>query len=126
MKDITETNIEQYRLLDAGRFSSNTIDGNNGAFLIPYKGKRLLCLVSDQMGWDHVSVTLRDKKRDVQIKRCPTWEEMSFVKSCFFGAGEVVVQLHVADKDHVNINDYCLHLWKKQGAAVDVPPSIFV
>ena len=89
MKDITTTPIEKHRLQNVGPWSSTSDYGNNGAFLIPHKGIDLFCIVSDQLMWDHVSVTVRHRKKDRQIKRCPTWEEMSFVRDCFFSDDEV-------------------------------------
>lgn len=66
----------------------------------------LRIIVSDGMGWDHVSVSL--------ATRCPTWEEMAAVKELVFRDDEVVMQLHPAKKDHVNYHPFCLHLWRPQ------------
>lgn len=62
------------------RLGSTDDDGNNGFFLIPrrVKGKttEIRCLASDGEGWEHVSVS-------VDAKRCPSWNEMCFVKAIF-------------------------------------------
>jgi hypothetical protein len=64
--------------------------------------------------WDHVSVSLSD--------RTPTWLEMAYIKHAFWDKDEVVMQLHVADVNHVNINDNCLHLWKPLKQEIPLPP----
>jgi hypothetical protein len=68
--------------------------------------------------WDHVSVSLE--------KRCPTWIEMDYVKRLFFHQDEVVMQLHPAEKDHVNVHSYCLHLWRPQKEEIPLPPKWMV
>jgi hypothetical protein len=92
--------------------------GNNGAFLIPHKGETLCVVVSDQGGWDHVSVSLE--------RRCPSWAEMCFVKSLWFDPEEAVMQLHPPASDYVNYHRYCLHLWRPQDAGIPLPPSWMV
>jgi len=69
--------------------------------------------------WEHVSVSVKEK-------RCPTWEEMCFVKNLFWGLDEVVMQLHPAAHEYVNEHPFCLHLWKPIAAAIPTPPSILV
>lgn len=67
--------------------------------------------------WDHVSVSLYD--------RCPTWEEMCFIKELFFERDEPAIQLHPV-KDYINNHPYCLHLWRPLEEAIPLPPSILV
>lgn len=55
-------------------------------------------------GWEHVSVSRAD--------RIPNWMEMCRVKDWFWGPDETVIQLHVPAAKHVNIHEFCLHLWK--------------
>jgi hypothetical protein len=62
--------------------------------------------------WDHVSVSLAD--------RCPTWEEMCFIKELFFERHEPAMQLHPV-KDYVNNHPYCLHLWRPRDAEIPLP-----
>src|SRR5882672_9247876 len=62
----------------------------------------LRVIASHGDGWDHVSVSCHH--------RCPTWNEMSFIKSVFFFDAETVMQLHVPSSDHVNYHPFCLHL----------------
>ena len=81
--------------------------GNNGQFLIKtMKFKRALKVqASDGFGWEHVSVSLVD--------RCPTWQEMCFVKSLFWGDDDLVVQFHPPESEYVNSHPFCLHLWRR-------------
>jgi len=72
------------------------------------------------MGWDHVSVTLSSKKKDI-IERCPTWEEMCYIKDLFWNKDEAVWQFHPAEADYVSDHHWCLHLWKKQGFEMPTP-----
>lgn len=69
-------------------------------------------------GWDHVSVSLEH--------RCPTWDEMCFVRDFFFNPDECVVQYHPAEENYINDHDYCLHLWRPQNQEIPMPPKIFV
>lgn len=72
-----------------------------------------------EYGWEHVSVT-------VKSKRCPTWEEMCWVKNLFWGEDEAVMQLHPRASEYVNEHPYCLHLWRPLNAWIPEPPSILV
>lgn len=96
--------------------------GNNGAFLVPALSAgrpiRLSVIVSDGLGWDHVSVSLPD--------RCPTWEEMCFVKNLFFREDERVVQYHPAKAEYRNEHAFCLHLWRCQTQEFPAPPPELV
>lgn len=69
-------------------------------------------------GWDHVSMSLPN--------RCPTWEEMCWVKDQFFEAEESVMQLHPPRSEYVNNHPFCLHLWRPQETLIPLPPAIFV
>ena len=99
-----------------------------GAFAIPRHGVMLWVLVSDGEGaredlgddyaWDHVSVSVKD--------RCPTWEEMSYVKSLFFENSETVVQFHVPSDAHVNRHIYTLHMWRPLLVRIPRPPKDMV
>ena len=91
-------------------------DQGNGLFVIPFTGKiSLVVMASDGMGWDHVSVSVPD--------RCPTWEEMSFIKRLFFENDECAVQYHPPVDDHISLHPFCLHLWRKQSGNFFMPPK---
>lgn len=81
-------------------------------------GDGLMIIVSWGMGWDHVSVSRRN--------RCPDWEEMCRVKRTFFEPEECVIQYHPPKSHYKNYHPYCLHLWKPQGVELPMPPSYMV
>ncbi|MCR4532718.1 hypothetical protein NUV62_17465 [Acinetobacter venetianus] len=70
------------------------------------------------MGWEHVSVSLP--------ARCPTWEEMCFIKSLFWGEDDCVIQYHPPKSDYVNNHQYCLHMWRPIEQSLPTPPSFMV
>ena len=93
-----------------------------GAFHIQGPTGAMLQIVSsaafEQFTWEHVSVSLKN--------RCPTWEEMCFVKNLFWSEDEVVIQIHPAKKDYINHHPYCLHLWRSTVEKMPLPPKIMV
>jgi len=80
----------------------------------------LRVIVSVGGGWDHVSVTVGCGGR------CPTWEEMCFVREVFFEDGVWVVQFHPPAGENVDEHRFCLHLWRPIGVAMPCPPKGFV
>lgn len=79
---------------------------------------RVMVAPSDSK-WQHISVSL--------INRCPTWDEMCFIKDMFFGGEDVVVQYHPAKSKYVNNMPYCLHLWcLNDGSSFPTPPPELV
>lgn len=97
-------------------------EGPNGLFVVrtgPYPDQELRIIASRDPRWEHVSVSLPH--------RCPTWGEMQMVKNLFWDDDEVVMQLHVAKKDHINVHPYCLHLWRpRSGKKIPLPPKEYV
>ena len=77
-------------------------------------------LASDGLEWEHVSVSMPD--------RCPSWNQMCFIKDMFWDEDDTVIQIHPPKKEYVNHHKYCLHLWRKcdTNDYVDVPDSILV
>lgn len=109
---------EQYRVRN-GRLASDESFGNNGCFIVSGpQGAKLLVIASDQLGWDHVSVSTKT--------RCPRWDEMCFIKDLFFDEDETVVQFHPKKSEYVNNHPHCLHLWKMHNHEYELPDSIFV
>jgi hypothetical protein len=122
----------EYRDRAHRRLGSNDDSGNNGLFLIPAKTPKrpllLRAIASDGRGWEslgyalpaweHVSVSTR--------VRCPTWEEMCFVKYLFWDQEDVVVQLHPPRSEWVNNHPFCLHLWRPIGIVLPRPPALTV
>jgi hypothetical protein len=103
-----------------GSMASSRLFGNNGAFRVPYKLNPVpfMVIVSDGIGWEHVSVSLPN--------RCPTWDEMCFIKSVFWDDTDCVVQYHPPASEYVNCHPFCLHLWRPVGMDFPMPPSIMV
>lgn len=115
---------EKYRTRNR-LFQTNV--GEDGAFIIPhYKVANyfFFCIASKGGGWDHVSVSIKSDVR--KVDRCPTWEEMCFLKDLFFDKDKVVMQLHPAENDYVNNHPHCLHLWRPQNAVIPTPDPIMV
>jgi len=120
MKKRVPISLEKYRL-KTGPWGSRRADGLNGYFEIPYKKNkkiRLRVLISDGEGWDHVSVSLE--------QRCPTWEEMSWIKDLFFDPEEVAMQLHPRHSQYVNFQPFTLHIWRPHEQQIPEPPSFMV
>ena len=91
----------------------------NGAARIPGPFRELTVIFSDGLGWEHVSVSTPG--------RCPNWSEMCFIKRLFWAPADVVMQLHPAESEYVNVHPHCLHLWRpNDGRAIPFPPSILV
>jgi len=101
-----------------GMFGSEASYGNNGYFIIPFESYELVVIASDGEGWEHVSVSLRN--------RTPNWREMCFIKSLFWDDQDCVIQYHPPASEYVNNHDHCLHLWKPINQEIPVPPSILV
>ena len=91
-------------------------DDTCGAFSVPspIDGGALMVIASSGGGWDHVSVSRRN--------RCPNWPEMAHIKKLFFREDETVMELHVPASDHITDHDNCLHLWRPQEVDIPRPP----
>ena len=103
-----------------GDLASRTGD-DYGFFFFKRKGIRFKVMASsgtDEIPWEHVSVS-------TEI-RCPTWEEMAWVKGLFFDDEEAVIQFHPPASQYVNYHRNCLHLWKPHGAEFPLPPMVAV
>ncbi len=114
---------EQYR----SKPHSDASYGNNGIFIIPHPridDYVFDCIISDGEGWEHVSVTIHRRRK--KPNRCPTWEEMCWVKELFFYNHETVVQYHPTAAEYVNNHPNCLHLWKPSLQTIPTPPKIMV
>jgi hypothetical protein len=88
-----------------GKAGTTEIDGFNGAFLIPLEGEMYHVMISDGMGWKHVSIV------NAQRKVLPPWSVMTRVKDLFFADDEWCCQFFPAKDDYVNDLPWCLHLW---------------
>lgn len=106
----------------SGLFGTTRSFGNNGAFIVPCRPQRstLKLIMSDQEGWEHVSVSVHRQNR------CPTWEEMCWVKDLVWQPDERVVQFHPPETEYVRAHPYVLHLWKPIGVELPHPPHTMV
>lgn len=101
--------------------------GNNGCFKVPHPkidGYYFSCLSSSGNGWEHVSVVIASNRR--KVERCPTWEEMCFIKELFWEDTEPVVQIHPPKAHHVNNHAYCLHMWRSTDKEMPLPSPYMV
>lgn len=110
---------EQYRVTE-GQMASDASYGNNGMFEIKHhKLRRVLTVIaSDVRGWEHVSVSMPE--------RCPTWDEMCFIKDLFWGPEDWAMQYHPEESEYVNNHPNCLHLWCPIHESFPKPPSILI
>src|ERR1044072_237889 len=116
-----------FRIKPPHPYGSLPSDGNEGAFIIPHyriANYEFVCIISSLLGWEHVSVTINPKGRDAT--RCPTWEEMCFIKDQFWDKDEVVIQYHPREADYVSEHEYCLHLWRPTNQHIPIPPTTMV
>lgn len=113
--------------LRTGELATDDVDGNNGAFFIPFKhyksglarrGKGLWIIASDGMGWEHVSVSAPS--------RCPSWSEMCRIKDIFWDAEDTVIQYHPARSRYVNTHPHTLHLWRPIEQTVPLPDPVLI
>lgn len=117
MRDILDGRL---RRVISGHLASTDSMGFNGAFTVTGPKGRLNLVVSDGGEWEHVSISVHRKNR------CPTWEEMCFVKDLFWYESEWVVQFHPSSEEYVDCHPYTLHLWQPIGIDFPKPPSNFV
>ncbi len=106
-----------------GPMPSDASSGNNGVFVLPGDGTMVVCVCSDEGGWDHVSVHV-----DIPngLQRTPTWDEMVTVKQAFFKAGEWAVEYHPGNTAYVSMHPHTLHLWRSQRLSLPTPPQWMV
>lgn len=94
------------------------LDGFNGLYTDPVEKKYYFFVFSWGGGWEHLSVSQRNKT--------PSWDIMCRMKEIFWGDDEVCVEYHPKKEDYVNFHPHCLHIWKEVGKEFPTPPSIFV
>lgn len=110
--------IDQYRCQD-GPLGPTPYGSNWGYFEIKKLNGIILHVISSgtdfDHDWEHVSVSLSN--------RCPTWEEMCFVKNLFWSEEETVVQFHPKKSKYINNFPHVLHMWKRIGVDYELPPD---
>ena len=120
----TQAKISQFRFIIMPELASDHLCGNNGMFVLQrnVRGHSAIfrCLASDGHGWEHVSVTV------VGVNRCPSWNEMCFIRDKFWGPEDTVLQFHPPHSEYVSTHPYCLHLWRPKNEKVPRPPMDLV
>ena len=116
MKSLEEIKQNKYiEIIKEGR------DGIGGVIYDKNTRVKLNFILSWGASWEHCSVSITDR-----YKRCPSWEQMCFIKDSFWNDDECCVEYHPAKKDYVNNHEYCLHIWKPIDQEVPTPPSLMV
>ena len=64
----------------------------------------------DGKNWIHVSVSRRSK--------VPSYDDLKLVKKLFIGDDLEAYQVFPKKSNHVNIHEYCLHLWATDSGPV--------
>lgn len=109
----------EFRLRTHPVLGSDDSYGNNGFFIINKDGYEIRVQASDGEGWEHVSVS-------INRSRCPSWEQMNYVKDLFWDAEDCVVQFHPPKSEYVNMHEYVLHLWRCVDKDFPLPDKLMV
>jgi hypothetical protein len=114
--------LDAYRIRGEAALDAYGWEGDDvqGWFVAPSPIDRqpLVIVASATEGWDHVSVSRKN--------RCPNWQEMEHIAKLFFKDDETAMQLHVPEDQHVNFHPHCLHWWRPMDREIPQPPAIFV
>jgi len=109
----------------------NKVSGDPGIYDGQYyiknplsKRGHLVLICSTGYGWEHVSVSAW--KNEQRENRCPTWNEMCYVKDLFWGEDEMVIQIHPVKDEYVTYADYVLHLWRSTKDEFPKPNTILI
>ncbi len=116
------TEYVEFRRVRSGPLKSTKADGLNGFFFIQHNEVILKVMSSDGSDWDmpgepweHVSVSAEG--------RCPTWDEMEYIRNLFWLPEEIVIQFHPPKSKHINFHQHCLHMWRPKTTVIPLPPS---
>jgi len=107
-----------------GPMGSDESYGLAGAFRLMPPGPEPVLLVAVSSGidhefeWEHVSVSAEN--------RCPTWDEMCWVKDLFWDKHEMAVQYHPPESQYVNCHPHTLHIWRPINMTIPMPPMLLV
>lgn len=117
------THLEQFRLTPDKHPLMGTSPGDKEGVFYFQRVRTTLRVIasspSDDCPWDHVSVCASDYKGG----RCPTWDEMCYIKGLFWDEEETVVQFHPPKSEYVNNHPDCLHLWRHASVEFPRPPT---
>ena len=89
--------------------------GNAAKIKLPDCGACSVLWGDNEAGWEHVSVSPKKKFNKAGLENIPTWNDMCVLKDIFFWPGEEAYQIHPKEKEYVNLQSNCLHLWKPIG-----------
>jgi len=91
---------------DVEKYRANREVPYGKAYIVkhPRTGAKLVCIASNDKGWNHISVSLAN--------RTPTWDEMAYIKKVFFDDEDLCVQIHPKKSQYVNYHEHCLHIWQ--------------
>lgn len=67
----------------------------------------------DGREWLHVSVSRAD--------RLPNWDDLKRVKNVIVGMDRFAYQIFPPASEHVNIHEFCLHLWAPLTGSLPIP-----
>lgn len=95
---------------------ARVIESGDDGFAVQVNSLRVIA--SWGLGWEHASVS--------HPYRCPTWDEMSYVKGLLWQDTEWVVQFHPPESEYVNNHKTCLHMWRSTATEQPTPPSWMV
>ncbi len=112
--------------ITTGVLASDESFGWNGAFQIRGpNGLDLVFIISDGMGWEHVSVQ-EIEPDELTEQKTPSWETMCWVKNLIWDENETVVQFHPRKRDYVNNHPFVLHLWRPTREKLPKPSPLMV
>lgn len=117
MKRELPVNLRRYRV-DLPGFERVPDEDIQGAFLIPYADAQLQVMCGCGEDWDHVSVSVKG--------RCPTWDEMHWIRGLFFEPGETVIQIDPPKDHYINYHKHTLHMWRHWRQEILLPPAKFI
>jgi hypothetical protein len=106
--------------IKTGAMASTEVDGWNGAFLVPSEGELWHVIISDQMGFRHLSVS------NAQKKMLPPWNVLCRLKEAFWADDAWVVLYIPAKNDYVNDHPYVHHLWEPLNEELPKPSIVLV
>ena len=109
MREFEDVELKMERVIKLFPTNSNKSCIRMGIFEFPLDNGEatLLCAGLIREYWEHVFLDLRHSER------CPTYEEMCYLKQYFFRKNEITLQIHPKQSEYVNACQHRLHLWRK-------------
>ena len=117
LEKITKANRWRIR---TGQMGSDETAGWNGHFICPFNGELWHVIISDGMGFRHLSIS------NAQKKILPDWSVMCWAKRTFWDDEAWAVQYFPPKSEHINDCEWCLHLWQPLNDALPTPSFVLV